>query len=83
MDYITNWRYGMIEKGDLFRMHGTETLVEVVRTYNHRDIDPDCPESVAIIGMIETVVLSGDGIGKKLRFRQKGFWKRFEKLEEK
>ena len=74
----------MIEKGNLFRsLTDTTLLVEVVRTYNHRDIDPDCPESVAIIGMIETVVLSGDDIGTTRRFRQRGFWKRFEKLEKK
>ena len=73
----------MIEKGDLFRSLTDEVLVEVVRTYNHRDIDPDCPESIAIIGMIETVVLSGKDIGKTRKFRHRGFRKRFEKLEEK
>ena len=73
----------MIEKGDLFRSLTDEVLVEVVRTYNHRDIDPDCPESVAIIGMIETVVLSGKDIGETRRFRHNGFRKRFEKLNDK
>lgn len=83
MGYIANWRHGMIKKGDLFRSLSQENdcLIEVVRTYNHRDIDPDCPESVAIIGMIETVILSGRNIGKTKRFRQIGFWKRFEKVD--
>ncbi len=73
----------MIKKGDLFRSLTDQILVEVVRTYNHSDIDPECPESIAIIGMIETIILSGDNIGKTRKFRQRGFWKSFEKLENK
>jgi len=78
----------MINKGDLFlsidspgRPEG-KCFVEVVRTYNKRDIDPDCPESVAIIGIVEIVVLSGSDIGKSMRFLRRGFNQRFVRVEE-
>mgnify|MGYP003317456127 CR=1 FL=1 len=50
----------MIEKGDLYQsgveFNGELILVQVQRTYDKADIDPECPESVAIIGMVEAVV---------------------------
>ena len=49
----------MIKKGNLFQGRATvesdapPCLVEVARTYDKRDIDYECPESVAIVGMVE------------------------------
>ena len=78
----------MIKKGDLFQGRATvesdapACLVEVVRTYDKRDIDYDCPESVAIIGMVEAVILSGPDIGKTRRYQRKGFNRMFTRVEE-
>lgn len=42
-----------------------EALCEIVNTWNKRDIDPDCPQSVAIISMVTYRVLSTDRIGEE------------------
>ncbi len=78
----------MINKGDLFQGRhwrsdvGSPLLVEVVRTYDKPDIDPECPESVAIVGMVEAVVLSGPDIGKTRRYRRRQFYQVFLPVEE-
>ena len=78
----------MINKGDLFQGRhwrsdvGSPLLVEVVRTYDKRDIDYDCPESVAIIGMVEAIVLTGPDIGKTKRYRRSHFHGVFKRVEE-
>jgi hypothetical protein len=77
----------MINKGDLFQGKAwvkgrSPLLIEVVRTYNKRDIDYDCPESVAIIGMVEAVVLSGPDIGKIRRYQRSQFHQVFLPVEE-
>ena len=76
----------MIEKGDLYQsgveFNGELILVQVQRTYDKADIDPECPESVAIIGMVEAVVLSGKDIGKTYRYQRRSFRNRFSKVEE-
>jgi len=77
----------MINKGDLFQVvksiKGYESLlIQVVRTYDKRDIDYDCPESVAIIGMVEAVILSGPDIGKTRRYKRRGFNRMFVRVEE-
>ena len=78
----------MIKKGNLFQgrasveSNAPPCLVEVVRTYDKRDIDYDCPESVAIIGMVEAVILSGPDIGKTRRYRRTQFRRVFSPVEE-
>ena len=77
----------MINKGDLFqgvasiKGHG-HPFIEIIRTYNKRDIDPDCPESVAIVGMVEAVMLSGPDIGKTKSYHRRGFNQLFLRVEE-
>ena len=77
----------MINKGDIYlsseRAYTLEpdTLVQVERTYNKRDIDPECPMSVAIVPMVEVTVLTGRDIGRKLRWDRKVFRKKFERPE--
>ena len=57
-------------------------LVEVLRTWNQPDIDPICPESVAIVGMLEVIVLTGPKMGKKIKFRTNTFRRKFERISE-
>lgn len=76
----------MIKKGNLFQgrawVEGSfPLLVEVVCTYDKPDIDPECPESVAIVGMVEAVVLSGPNIGMIRKYRRKQFRQVFEPVE--
>lgn len=77
----------MIKKGSLFQgrvtVEGvTPILVEVLRTYDKRDIDYDCPESVAIVGMVEAVVLNGPDIGKNRKYQRLQFRRLFMPVEE-
>ena len=75
----------MVKKGELYRLRSlagkqVQLFVEVLRTWNHRDIDPDCPESVAIVGMVEIMVLTGSNIGEKQKYRSSGFSRKFERI---
>ena len=64
----------MIKPGTLCRrIHGSQNLCQVVSLYNHTDIDPECPESVAIIGMVKFVLLSGDDIGRTFKQQRTDF----------
>ena len=77
----------MIKKGNLFQgralVEGSfPLLVEVVCTYDKRDIDYDCPESVAIVGMVEAVVLNGPDIGKNRKYQRLQFRRLFMPVEE-
>lgn len=68
----------MIKAGNLFKTKrpmrsGVDELCEVISTYNKPDIDPQCPESVAIVGMVKAVWLSGPHIGKTFRSARRNF----------
>ena len=69
----------MIKVGNLFktkqtdRVTGDNELCQVLSTYNKADIDPQCPESVAIIGMVKAVWMSGPHIGKTFRSARRNF----------
>ena len=68
----------MIKAGNLFKTKrpmrsGKDELCEVISTYNKPDIDPQCPESVAIVGMVKAVWLSGPHIGKTFRSARRNF----------
>tara|TARA_B100000886_G_scaffold101836_1_gene67652 strand:+ start:1083 stop:1337 length:255 start_codon:yes stop_codon:yes gene_type:complete len=80
---------GRIKKGDLCvskvpatQEAGTLTYVEIINFWDKRDIDYDCPESVAIVPMIEVLVLSGPEIGRKHSHSRRQFRRLFEKIEE-
>jgi hypothetical protein len=62
------------DKGTLvkYKTDGT-ILAEVLGTWNKRDIDPDCPESVAIIGMVKFVYASGPELGKERSIKTRNF----------
>ena len=57
------------------------TYVEIQRTFDKPDIDPYCPESVAIISMVDVIVLTGPNIGTKHRHRRQQFRRHFKKVE--
>lgn len=66
----------MIKVGKLAKYKTDDTvLVEIVSTYNKADIDPNCPESVAIIGMVKVMYI-------RLRTRKASstFYKKFLSL---
>lgn len=66
----------MIKKGKLYQCLDPDVglvLCEVVSTYNRPDIDPDCPESVAIVGMVRAMWMSGPHIGKTFSVTRKTF----------
>ena len=58
-----------------------QNLCQVVSIYDHRDIDPECPESVAIIGMVKFVLLSGDHIGRTFKQKRSDFNHRWEIID--
>lgn len=76
-----------MNRGDLYqaldrsRVLPPDTLVQIERTYDKRDIDPDCPMSVAIIPMVEVFVLSGEKMGRKLKWSRQSFRRKFLKIE--
>ena len=69
----------MIKAGNLFKTKladtftGDNELCQVVSTYNKADIDPECPESVAIVGMVKAVWMSGPHIGKTFCSARRNF----------
>ena len=68
----------MIKIGALCkRIHGS-SLCQVVEIYNRRDIDPECPESVAIIGMVKFIYLTGEAQGRTFKTNRSDFNYRWE-----
>ena len=64
----------MTSKGTLVKYKTDATiLAEVIGTWNKRDIDPDCPESVAIIGMVKFVYVSGPDMGRERSIKTRNF----------
>ena len=74
--------------GDLYqskRRHlatrNQDAVAQVTKTWNKRDIDPECPESVAIIGMVQFVVwLEGEKTGP-FNHSRRLFNRNYERLE--
>ena len=66
----------MIKVGKLYQTADPNaglTLCQVVSTYNKADIDPMCPESVAIVGMVKAMWMSGPFLGKTFAVTRKTF----------
>ena len=55
-------------------------IVKVESTYDKRDVDPECVESVAIVGMVKVTILTGNNIGKTASYRRSVFNRRFKAL---
>ena len=68
----------MIKIGKLYRYaensHVDIPLVEVNKTWDKRDIDPYCPESVAIVPMVTFTYLTGPKIGRTRSVRRRVFY---------
>ena len=72
----------MMKIGDLFKSkHTNHSIVEIIKFYNRRDIDDECPLSVAIIPTVVYIVLTGDDMGKEYRCSRRNFGNRFSPVE--
>ncbi len=73
----------MIKVGKLAKYKTDDTvLVEIVSTYNKADIDPNCPESVAIIGMVKVMYISGSEQGKHRALSTRNFYHFWEVIND-
>ena len=57
---------------------GTQQLCQIVSLYDKRDIDYECPESVAIVPFVKAIWLTGDNQGNHFRSARRNFrraWK--------
>ena len=78
----------MIKPGKLFKTKRVDTftgkneLCEIIHTYNKADIDPQCPESVAIVGFVKAVWMSGPHIGKTFRSARRNFRMNWEVISD-
>ena len=59
-----------------------EVLCQVVSLYDKRDIDYDCPESVAIIPFVKAIWLSGENIGQEFRSARRNFSRTWEVISD-
>ena len=59
-----------------------EELCQIVSLYDKRDIDYDCPESVAIIPMVKAVWLTGSYQGHTFRSARRNFYRSWEVISE-
>ena len=59
-----------------------EVLCQIISLYDKRDIDYDCPESVAIIPFVKAVWLSGNDQGKTFRSARRNFYRAWEVISD-
>ena len=73
----------MIKPGDLYEWTGKagQLLGQVVTTFNKRDIDPDCPESVAIVPMVRVMLWDEGEYARTTDYRRAAFHRVFKKVE--
>ena len=50
-----------------------EQLCQIVSLYDKRDIDYECPESVAIVPFVKAIWLTGDNQGNHFRSARRNF----------
>ena len=55
-----------------------DQLCQIVSLYDKRDIDYDCPESVAIIPMVKAIWLTGNCQGQVFRSVRRNFRRSWE-----
>lgn len=73
----------MMKKGDLYEWTGKsgQLLGQVVTTYNKRDIDPDCPQSVAIVPMVRLMLWDDGKYARTTDYRLSAFHRVWKKVE--
>ena len=59
-----------------------EVLCQITSLYNKRDIDYDCPESVAIIPFVKAIWLSGENQGQEFRSARRNFYRTWEVISD-
>ena len=59
-----------------------ELLCQIVSLYDKRDIDYDCPESVAIVPMVKAVWLTGSHQGYTFRSARRNFNRSWEVISD-
>ena len=57
---------------------GKQELCQIVSFYDKRDIDPECPESVAIIPFVKAMWLTGGNQGNIFRSARRNFRRAWE-----
>lgn len=72
-----------MKKGDLYEWTGKsgQLLGQVVTTYNKRDIDPDCPQSVAIVPMVRLMLWDDGKYARTTDYRLSAFHRVWKKVE--
>ncbi len=58
-----------------------DAVVQIIKTWHKRDIDPDCPLSVAIIPMVQFVVWSDGQKGGTFNFQRQSFHRQYTRVE--
>lgn len=59
-----------------------EYLCQIVSFYDKRDIDYDCPESVAIVPMVKAIWLTGNCQGQVFRSARRSFYRSWEVISD-
>ena len=73
----------MIKVGDLVRhKYNHDKIAQITGFWDKRDIDYDCPESVAIIGMVRLTYLNTEQIGQEGSVSRRGFTANWEVIND-
>ena len=76
----------MIKVGALYKRTcqatGEQVLCQIISLYDKRDIDYDCPESVAIVPFVKAIWLSGSDQGKEFRSARRNFYRSWEVIRD-
>ena len=59
-----------------------EELCQIVSFYDKRDIDYDCPESIAIVPMVKAIWLTGSHQGHTFTSARRNFYRSWEVISE-
>ncbi len=59
-----------------------EVLCQITSLYDKRDIDYDCPESVAIVPFVKAIWLSGENMGQEFRSARRNFYRAWEVISD-
>ena len=76
----------MIKVGALCRRTcgatGAQVLCQITSLYDKRDIDYECPESVAIVPFVKAIWLSGENQGQEFRSARRNFYRTWEVISD-
>ena len=73
----------MIRIGSLVRhKHNKDKIAQVIGLWTKRDIDYECPESVAIIGMVRLIYIHESSLGHEGSVSRRAFSANWEVLDD-